>query len=66
MAPRDAAEQGWTDGDLLRIDDQITLPVLVQPGQMPGTLSAAVGYGRVVAGRVAEGVGQNVAPLILV
>ncbi len=64
VAPRDAAEQGWTDGDLLRIDDQITLPVLVQPGQMPGTLSAAVGYGRVVAGRVAEGVGQNVAPLI--
>jgi len=41
----------------------IVLPVLVQPGQAPGTISIALGYGRAKAGKVADGLGQNVYPM---
>lgn len=38
------------------------LAALVQPGQAPGTIGVAVGYGRTKAGIVAEGIGQNAYP----
>ena len=42
---------------------EIKLPVLVQPGQTPGTLGIPLGYGRTKAGKVAEVVGgENVYP----
>jgi len=44
-------------------DQSITLPVLVQPGQAENTVGVAVGYGRKVAGKVAEGLGANAYPL---
>lgn len=44
-------------------EQSITLPILVQPGQAEGTVGVALGYGRTVAGKVAEGVGVNVYPL---
>ncbi len=44
--------------------NSIELPVLPQPGQAPGTLGLAVGYGRTNAGRVADGVGVNAYPLL--
>jgi molybdopterin-containing oxidoreductase family iron-sulfur binding subunit len=37
---------------------------LVQPGQTPGTLGIALGYGRTKVGKVAEGIGQNAYPLV--
>ncbi len=43
-----------------------TLPVVVQPGQAPGTVGLALGYGRTKAGRVADGVGVNAYPLLSV
>lgn len=36
-----------------------TLPVVIQPGQAAGTVGLALGYGRTMAGRVADGVGVN-------
>jgi len=44
--------------------EPVKLPVLVQPGQTPGTLGIPLGYGRTKAGKVADGIGQNVYPLI--
>lgn len=41
----------------------IKLPALVQPGQAPGTLGIAIGYGRTKVGKVAENIGVNVYPL---
>lgn len=56
--------EGKTNFARLTAGEQtITLPVLVQPGQAEGTVGVAVGYGRKVAGKVAEGVGVNVYPL---
>nr|MBI1228929.1 4Fe-4S dicluster domain-containing protein [Cytophagales bacterium] len=37
----------------------VAVPVLIQPGQAYGTVGLALGYGRTVAGRVADGVGVN-------
>ncbi|HEY5825976.1 MAG TPA: TAT-variant-translocated molybdopterin oxidoreductase, partial [Cyclobacteriaceae bacterium] len=42
----------------------IKLPALVQPGQAPGTLGIALGYGRTKVGKVAENIGTNVYPLV--
>ncbi|MCC5935970.1 MAG: TAT-variant-translocated molybdopterin oxidoreductase [Lunatimonas sp.] len=42
----------------------VTVPVLVQPGQADGTVGLALGYGRTVAGRVADGVGINAYPFL--
>jgi molybdopterin-containing oxidoreductase family iron-sulfur binding subunit len=41
----------------------IKLPVMVQPGQLQGTLGIALGYGRTKAGKVADGIGANAYPL---
>jgi MoCo/4Fe-4S cofactor protein with predicted Tat translocation signal len=43
---------------------QLTVPVLIQPGQATGTLGLALGYGRTKAGRVADNVGVNAYPLL--
>lgn len=42
----------------------VELPILIQPGQAPGTAGIAVGYGRTKAGKVANGVGVNVFPMM--
>jgi MoCo/4Fe-4S cofactor protein with predicted Tat translocation signal len=42
----------------------ITVPVMVQPGQTPNTLGIPLGYGRTKAGKVANGIGKNVYPLV--
>ncbi|MEZ4944574.1 MAG: TAT-variant-translocated molybdopterin oxidoreductase [Cyclobacteriaceae bacterium] len=43
----------------------VKLPALVQPGQTPGTIGIALGYGRTKVGKVAENLGQNVYPLVV-
>jgi len=40
------------------------IPALVQPGQAPGTIGIAIGYGRTKVGKVAENLGVNAYPLI--
>ncbi len=37
----------------------VQLPVIPQPGQADGTVGLAVGYGRIKAGKVADGIGAN-------
>ncbi|MDH5603497.1 MAG: 4Fe-4S dicluster domain-containing protein, partial [Cyclobacteriaceae bacterium] len=42
----------------------VDLPVLIQPGQANGTVGLALGYGRTVAGKVADNVGVNAYPFV--
>jgi len=58
VSPFDANLRGWSNGDVVRFND-VSLPVLIQPGQARNTLAIALGYGRTNAGLVATGVGVN-------
>lgn len=42
----------------------VKLPIVIQPGQAPGTVGLALGYGRVSAGKVANGLGVDAYPLL--
>ena len=63
VAPAFAALRGWSQGDVVTIND-LELPVLVQPGMARNTLAVAVGYGRWSAGKVGTGLGHNVMPWV--
>ncbi|MTI22832.1 4Fe-4S dicluster domain-containing protein [Fulvivirga sp. RKSG066] len=41
----------------------VVVPILIQPGQAPGTVGLALGYGRTSAGKVANERGVNAFPL---
>lgn len=43
----------------------VKIPALVQPGQAPGTLGMAIGYGRTKVGAVAENIGVNAYPFVM-
>lgn len=63
-----AVPVGWAEENGLQNESVITingeeLPVFVQPGQAPGTISVALGYGREVAGKVGDFVGKNIYPM---
>jgi molybdopterin-containing oxidoreductase family iron-sulfur binding subunit len=67
IAPSFAVRLGVTSGDVIALEDggwRVELPVHVQPGQSPETISVAVGYGRTRSGKVGQGVGVNVFPLV--
>ena len=53
-----AEENGIVNESVITING-IELPVYVQPGQAPDTISVALGYGREIAGKVGDGVGKN-------
>ncbi|MBI3297206.1 MAG: 4Fe-4S dicluster domain-containing protein [Elusimicrobia bacterium] len=56
LAPEDAARLGVIEGRLVRLRAgalSAVLPAHVQPGQAPGSVVAALGYGRPAAGPVA-------------
>ncbi len=59
-----AEELELEEGDIIKIEDKLTLPVLIQPGQEYKTISVALGYGRENAGTVANKVGGNAYPLV--
>ncbi len=66
ISKRDAGELSiTTEGNefmlvnLMVNEQSYTLPVLIQPGQAPGTVGIALGYGREKAGKVANGLGIN-------
>ena len=51
------------DGDMVELtigDKKFTVPALQQFGQMPGTVSLALGYGRQIAGNTGSNVGVDV------
>lgn len=58
ISPKQAGELGLENGDVVKIGD-LEIPVLVQPGQAIGTVSLAIGYGRLVSGKSAKDVGVN-------
>jgi molybdopterin-containing oxidoreductase family iron-sulfur binding subunit len=63
-----AIEQKWEQNDVLKITANgrsIELPVLIQPGQANGTVSIALGYGRTLAGKAGDKVGENAAALAM-
>jgi molybdopterin-containing oxidoreductase family iron-sulfur binding subunit len=65
MSIADAGQLQLDDGDVVRITSgSVTadVPVIVQPGQCPGVVSLALGYGR-KTGSVAAGIGINAYPL---
>lgn len=43
---------------------ELMLPVVAVPGQRKGTIGIAIGYGRSMAGKAANGIGKNAYPLI--
>jgi molybdopterin-containing oxidoreductase family iron-sulfur binding subunit len=60
----DARRLNLADGDLVKLaagGASLEAPIVVQPGQAPGVLALALGYGRTVGG-VARGVGVNAYP----
>jgi molybdopterin-containing oxidoreductase family iron-sulfur binding subunit len=66
VSPADADRLSLKDGDFVSVSaagKTIELAAVVQPGQAPGVLSAALGYGR-RTGSVAKGVGADLYPLL--
>ncbi len=59
VAPATATELGLAEGDILRINDRMEVPVLIQPGQASNCFSIALGYGRTHAGIIADNRGGN-------
>jgi molybdopterin-containing oxidoreductase family iron-sulfur binding subunit len=69
VAPRDAADISFDESHtkmatITANGKTIKLPVMVQPGQTPGTIGVAIGYGRTKAGKVADNIGANAYPLV--
>lgn len=65
--PTWARDNNFTHGDMVKLTvngKSVELPVAIQPGQVNGAVSVAVGYGRTVIGRGGEGVGVNVYPML--
>ncbi|MEN8227864.1 MAG: 4Fe-4S dicluster domain-containing protein [Bacteroidota bacterium] len=58
VSPADAAENGWEDEMVIKIDG-VEIPLMIQPGQAKGTVALALGYGRTKAGKVGDGLGVN-------
>ncbi|MFZ6013503.1 MAG: TAT-variant-translocated molybdopterin oxidoreductase, partial [Bacteroidota bacterium] len=69
VAPKDAAgisfEESFTKYATITANGKtVKVPVMVQPGQTPGTIGIPLGYGRTKAGKVADGIGENAYGLV--
>ncbi|MFA4867171.1 MAG: TAT-variant-translocated molybdopterin oxidoreductase [Pedobacter sp.] len=68
IAPKYAEKLGFKEFDIVSVKADngysIDLPVLIQPGQAPGTVSIALGYGRTNAGKAGDNVGKNAYPFV--
>ncbi|MDH5680733.1 MAG: 4Fe-4S dicluster domain-containing protein, partial [Spirochaetota bacterium] len=67
VSPEQAKKNGWEQGDIVELEvngRKFKLPVLPQPGQAEGSVSAALGYGHTKMGKVANNVGQNLYPAV--
>lgn len=67
VGPADARQQGWTNGDIVRIaaseENSIEIPIYIMPGHARGCITLPLGYGRTHAGHIGNTVGVNVYPL---
>ncbi|MEE4176868.1 MAG: 4Fe-4S dicluster domain-containing protein [Bacteroides sp.] len=59
VSPATATQLGFLEGDVIRINEKMEVPVLIQPGLAAGMLAIALGYGRSKAGISADGRGGN-------
>ena len=67
LPPAAATRLGVRDGDVVAVSGgaiRVELPVCIQPGQAPGTVSIALGYGRTRSGKVGTHIGINAFPLM--
>lgn len=69
IAPKDAADIDFQESitkiaSITVNGKTVSLPVMVQPGQTPGTIGIPLGYGRTKAGKAADNVGVNAYPLL--
>jgi Fe-S-cluster-containing dehydrogenase component/anaerobic selenocysteine-containing dehydrogenase len=67
LSPDAAAALEVASGDVVRVaigPTAVDVPVHIQPGQSPRTVSIAVGYGRQRVGKVGHGIGANAFPLV--
>lgn len=69
VAPKDAKEisfsESFTKFATIKVNGKsVKLPVMIQPGQAPGTIGIPLGYGRKKAGKVADNIGENAYPLV--
>ena len=64
ISPLLSKEQQIETGDVIRINGEVEIPVLVQPGQSKHTISVAIGYGRQKAGKVGKNLGVNIYPVL--
>ncbi len=69
VAPKDANginfSESFTKFATIKVNGKtVKLPVMVQPGQTPGTIGIPLGYGRTKAGKVADNIGVNAYPLV--
>ncbi len=53
-----ATANGLNNEDVIRVNG-LELPVFIQPGQAKDTISVALGYGRLVSGKVGDRTGKN-------
>lgn len=68
VSKTEADKKGLKQNDVVNIsigNKKINnIPVLIQPGQAPGTYAIALGYGRTQSGKVGKGLGINAYPLL--
>ena len=60
VSPKDAKEKGWNNNNVVTLQANGVsrdIPVYIQPGQTPGVVALALGYGRKGAGKVADTAG---------
>ena len=60
ISPKQAKELNMTNGNVVRINSELELPIYILPGQAYNTVSVATGYGRNICGKVGELVGKRV------
>lgn len=64
ISPKWAEDNDLEQGDVISLNNELEIPVLLQPGQKYGTISVAVGYGREKTGTAGKDVGVNIYPLV--
>lgn len=65
ISQKTAHDMGLAQNDMVTVSangKSMQLPVMIQPGQADNTVSVAIGYGRVKAGKSANSVGENAYP----